>query len=561
MNNHRKINNRGLSMVELIISVTILSIIMAGMAAILSSMTRNFALSQTEIALQDNVQSTYTIVSNLIQEAQTETAKSTDKVVQTVGNRTYIISNNTGNKSQAEYSIIELDSSTNKLYLYHSNLYILNGTNYVKVAYPSDIKQDNNILATDVSAFTVDDSKYNDGYVVLGLKCEKRGRAASITQNVYLRNSNMSAEWGTTKVKQMESDIPEGYHVKSVENVTNSVGSYAKGATVSVTDFTLTGTYVKDDDESVVLPNKTIAKTDIVNVYDGHSISDDKQTINSDVVLTAETDNSTVYFIMVDDNGNFYWPSGAQAQLSVKSGTSFVNKDTDSNGGLNSEDTTNKKTSTNSNIEVSYTVDPGTASRNITATTTYTEDVMVCKFCKMKVIPPSNSWDPYKCNHAGYVAGVSKCKGDIQPTNYYYQANQIDPSNIETHHAGDKETTTEAYTTGTGVITIQNTGTQDIKKVKLIVYVDGGLFVRKSGNFITFKKASNTTMSVEYKSTSSNTADTAQYIELDISKLSAYPGDTRKSDILKINYNWAIPSSAYNAGTRPVVAVFSESHI
>ncbi len=549
MNNRRKLNNRGLSMVELIISVTILSIIMAGMAGILSAMTRNFSLSQTEITLQNNVQSTYSIVSNLIQEAQHETSKSTEKIVEVVGNRTYIIADNTNslNKDQASYSIIELDPSTHKLYLYHAGLYDAQADgSYKKVSYPANIKQDNNILATDVTAFSINTDKYDDGYVILGLRCEKRGRTASITENIYLRNSNMSAEWGTTKVKEMESDIPDGYHVLTVKTIENKNDfKYSAGAEVSKDDFTLTGNYVNDNDPTDILLDKKIRKTDIVNIYKG--LTDDGNHISlpagTEIILNMGNANMNAYFLMVDDNGNYYCPSGAKAELKIQAGGSFVNKDTSSGGGItNPED---KNASTNANIEVSSTYDTSsTFTKQLKGTG---PDTKSCKYCH-KPIKEADGFNEY------YQAWV----------HVENETNAGCPKRWNNLSADDLEIVSgsalQNFTCGKGVITIQNIGSTDAKNIKVVLYVDGGQFVKQSGDFLSFKKSTNSSIGVEYRTTSATSATSAQYVEIKITKLSCYPSDTRKSDLIKINYNWAIPTAAYNNGSRPSLAVFSETH-
>ena len=568
MKNLRKLNNKGLSMVEMIISVTILSIIMAGMAAILSSMSRNFSISQTEIALQDNVQSTYSVVANLIQEAQTETAKTTEKVVETSGNKVIITANDTQNKANSKYYVVELDPDDNKLYIDQGNLYTQSGIDtFTKNTIPStiiDSEKDSKILATDVTAFSVDDSKYEEGYVVLGLRCEKRGRKASITQNVYLRNSNKSAEEGSTKVKEMESDIPDNYHVKEVESIThNDSFTYSDGAAVAVTDFKLVATYVSDDDPTQVLLHKDVPKTDIT--YICKDLSDDGSYISipgSDkIVTTFSGDKMNIVFLLNDDHGQYYVPKGAKAVISKKSGNSFTNKDTSSAGGITNP--SGNSASTNANVEVSFSANTtSTTTQSITTTTTYTSDVRVCKGCGASVKYDPSDWRIYVCNHATPYDGTENacCKGDPDG-NKWSCSGKISSSYMEEHKAGDTVTATANYVTGTGVITIQNIGTTDIKNISVTVYVDGnGIFVKKGGAFLTFKKATSSGISTEYRTDVPTTANAAKYIKIDISKLSANATDSRKSDTIKINFNWGIPKADYDNGKRPQIAVFSETH-
>ena len=54
-----KNNNRGLSLVEMLASVAILSIVMAGAFWMLSVMSKSFTQSQREVELQNSTQATY----------------------------------------------------------------------------------------------------------------------------------------------------------------------------------------------------------------------------------------------------------------------------------------------------------------------------------------------------------------------------------------------------------------------------------------------------------------------------------------------------------------------
>ena len=59
-------NNKGLSLVELLVSVVILSFVMAGVGTMLVIMSSNFASSNSEVQVQESVQSTFTLVSDIV---------------------------------------------------------------------------------------------------------------------------------------------------------------------------------------------------------------------------------------------------------------------------------------------------------------------------------------------------------------------------------------------------------------------------------------------------------------------------------------------------------------
>ncbi|MGN0164978.1 MAG: type II secretion system protein J [Lachnospiraceae bacterium] len=217
-------NNKGFSLVEMMVAVAILSIVMIAVGWILSAMSKSFGNSQREVQLQDSVQTTYSIVSNLVKEAQSVNRGIENKYGALVidGNRVYIFDEEVNQSqsdrdlkiptSSATYHIIDFDQSKHKLYLYDASynpLDILDATTAdgkttytynpskfdekIKSVSSSTIRKPKYLLSNNVDSFTVVD-RLDSGYVVVELKLSYGSREASITQNVYLRNSNMSVE-------------------------------------------------------------------------------------------------------------------------------------------------------------------------------------------------------------------------------------------------------------------------------------------------------------------------------------------------------------------------------
>ncbi|MBP3238341.1 MAG: prepilin-type N-terminal cleavage/methylation domain-containing protein [Lachnospiraceae bacterium] len=561
MKNQKKINNNGLSLVELIISVTILSLIMIGMGAILSSMTRNFSLSQTEIALQDSVQSTYSIVSNLIQEAQTETAQSTEQVVDShsTTNRTVIKSNNTKDKQKAQYYVIEFNSDKKILYLTHGNMYTKkNDTgndeqDYTVNSLPSseDVQEQYNILATDVTAFEVDDSNYEDGYIIVGLKCEKRGRSASITQNVYLRNSNVSAEWGKNQVKTMEGFDSVGYRVTAITNKENTVKKYAKGADVEKKHFILKGTFVKDTEPKDTKYDQTIGST-AYTIYSENKLTPEG-TLDPDKIVTKIEKNMTVYFVF-NDGTEYYFPDNNSMDLEVIEGGSVSSNDpTDPKDGPGLTTPSDSSANSNAGLEVSYVYKEPTDT--LTPTIHLTGDGYIgCRKCKEKLVKSADYNEYYKA-YAHQDPDSSSC-----PNKY----NGLIYDGVDTADVAYMDPTGDyKCRTGEGVITIQNVGDEKIKTAEVVLYIEGlGAFYRSNttDKFVDFKTASSSGIGASYTSSALATDLGANYIDVKIDNL-IKNGDSRKGDQLKIIYKWAIPVDDYNAGVRPKIAVFKESYI
>lgn len=217
-----KNDNKGMSLVELMVAVAILSIIMLGIGFILSAMSKNFGQSQREVALQDSMQLTYSIVSDIVKSAQVVPVSETEhnQAIYKNGNNVYILTESFDQAAglgeakkvaskEATGHIISYDASKKKLYLYTAtydrtvgDTYNFNATDFEdkisNVNSASDINKPENLLANNVKSFDVVTTHMDDGYVIVNLELEYGGRTASITQNVYLRNSNKAVQWADT---------------------------------------------------------------------------------------------------------------------------------------------------------------------------------------------------------------------------------------------------------------------------------------------------------------------------------------------------------------------------
>lgn len=208
-------DNKGMSLVELMVAIGILSVIMVAVGWILSSMSKSFGNSQKEVALQDNVQTTYSLLSNLIKESQSVSDVKTiannkypnTPVWSDSANRYYIAAETATRESgvkgatdDAVAYIVDYDTNTKTLYLgqtiYNPNEVLngstINATKYADVFTDVNIRTDANLLARYVESFSVDISNVVKGYVVLSIKLKNGDREAEINQNVYLRNSGLS---------------------------------------------------------------------------------------------------------------------------------------------------------------------------------------------------------------------------------------------------------------------------------------------------------------------------------------------------------------------------------
>ena len=199
------------------------------------------------------------------------------------------------------------------LYLYAGSRYQRNNEtgSYEKIDYkavpPSDIQNRANLLAKNVTQFVVDTSKLGEGYVVLGIEAQYGSRKASITQNVYLRNSNKSAEWqqgGDPGSGDTDEEELEGYTLESIIKI-EQLKKFYVGSTPTINDFKLTGKYSKEgeDDKEAEIPKSDIKCEQLNKKFDesgDHDFTfevngtDIKKDITVDVLLpTASLTHST----------------------------------------------------------------------------------------------------------------------------------------------------------------------------------------------------------------------------------------------------------------------------
>ena len=236
----RNNKNKGFSLVELLVAVTILSIIMLAIGWILASMSKSFALSQKEVELQNSVQSTYTVVSDLIKEAQYDS--STVDCIEFSADKAYIIVQDKTTKENSVVYIVYRDSKK-RLYLYYTDLYESDGTviDYKGIG-AGTLTDDNNLLARNIESWSVDTSNIDNGYVVLSLKGKYGSRTASIVQNVYLRNSNEAVSVYSSDETSSDEDTTDysSYYITSIGGYSDSAVYSAIGDPIDLSTITFT---------------------------------------------------------------------------------------------------------------------------------------------------------------------------------------------------------------------------------------------------------------------------------------------------------------------------------
>lgn len=168
MNRNEMVKNQGMSLVELLVSVAVLGLAMVGILALMNASARYFSSSNREVEVQQELQTTFAMVSNMISEANS-TSKFTWSSDSTI----------IRGKKYA-YAIVK---SGSKLYAKEFNLSSQTPTTSITG------NNDENLLADHVDSFNIITTNYDDGYVTLSMKVKYGSREAAMTKNIFMRNS------------------------------------------------------------------------------------------------------------------------------------------------------------------------------------------------------------------------------------------------------------------------------------------------------------------------------------------------------------------------------------
>lgn len=514
-------NNKGFSLVEMLVAVAILSIVMAAIAWILSTMSKSFGNSQKEVQLQDSVQATYSIISDLIKESQTiETGGTTPPsvVFDSAKQRAYIIDEEKGGAAPSgTYYIVELNQR--KLYLTTGALYASGSSTMVdyEAVASTDVVKDANLLAANVEEFTIDTSKLADGYVVLAISLKYGTREASIAQNVYVRNSNTSAEWVKSASESTDpSEDLDGYKLISIDSVTCEKTQYSLGATAKKSDFVIKGTYENESDPTDT-KQVQIAESDFESAQIG-------------VPLNTMGSNTFAFTFKNSD-------LTASCDVMVSAGSAGLSLQNE-----NITAPTMNQINTSNEINVYYTANKATGTASFTSLVPASD---VCPLCggSVREEAAEGDWDTsgYKCNADGSNPGCQ---------NQYNKFST--PNHIDEHYE------TKAYKTGSGQFTIINESEiNDYSNVKVRLYIeraDTG-FTKPTGavGFLTLDVDDTTgTQSVTYDITGTVSSGYTEYIEITIPNM---PKGSEEDGFTSYTFNFAWASADASMTSDEVVAM------
>jgi prepilin-type N-terminal cleavage/methylation domain-containing protein len=172
-----KKNNKGFSLVELLISGAILGIVMVGIFAFMGVVTNYYSSQSAEVSLQDDLQSTFNYISNLVMSA--------DKGGVTFSGDTLKVVNG------SDVTFVRQEGTNNK------ELRVYSGS----------ISGDGDLLTEYVKTFKVTPGT---GYAAIEIEMTSMGQTAKLAQNVYMRNVAASGSTGTVTVTASGSGTSTG---------------------------------------------------------------------------------------------------------------------------------------------------------------------------------------------------------------------------------------------------------------------------------------------------------------------------------------------------------------
>ena len=167
--------NRGFTLVELLVSVAVLSIVTLGIGGLLKLAAEQYSNATKETEVQNLIQSTFASMSNAIEDAAIDVVFESNKLT---------IVNEDG------YIRFERDGS--KLYYDEVTAYSSATDNDGKIQEARDHETSKdeavNLLADHVKSFSVDTTTKDRGFIILNVTIEYHERSKNLVQNVFLRN-------------------------------------------------------------------------------------------------------------------------------------------------------------------------------------------------------------------------------------------------------------------------------------------------------------------------------------------------------------------------------------
>ena len=249
MNNEHIARDRGMSLIELLVSVAILGVAMVGIIALLNLSTSYFSNSSREVEIQQELQTTFALVSNMLADA----------------NGTVVYTGSADHSTATAHI-----ADTNNDYWIVKNEQKLYAVKNPADTSTSEITKDQNLLADHVDKFLLDLSHIDDGFVTLSMESSYGNRHASMSKNVYLRNSGK-----------------ERAEFLSQCTVGSSISDNKKGISFDITQNT--GADIGEG--SIVIRIKLSVYTSGATEHQTITFADSGTTLSGDIIIESQSFN------------------------------------------------------------------------------------------------------------------------------------------------------------------------------------------------------------------------------------------------------------------------------
>ena len=195
--------NQGFTLVELMVSIAVLSIVTLGVGGLLRLAANQYSNATQETEVQNLIQSTFASINNSLVDAEIGV-----DFVEWSGKSALVIAN--------KNNIVVFLKSGNKLYYTDTLTYTAgkkdsekldDAVTKAKTGFtPTDAE---NLLADHVTLFNVDKTNAENGWVVLSVKIQHHDRYKSMAQNVFLRNLSKTGVVTFKSASEAEEDDDE----------------------------------------------------------------------------------------------------------------------------------------------------------------------------------------------------------------------------------------------------------------------------------------------------------------------------------------------------------------
>ena len=328
MNNTKRLKNRsGFSLVELLVAIAIFSVIMTVVFSFMRSVNIQYGKGNTEINLQNEVQSLMAHLQDFIVNANASVGVSKDDN----NIKLFMIIDKDGLDND-EFRVIEFDDARGCLYYYSSDVFagkegmdsFKKETDKVKkfdeakkivtnnpIAYSSD-KVNTYLLTEDVTWFSVNTKNITDNYIVIGVTIEKNNSHYTAQKNIYLRNSLYEVGSNGSKTTT-EGEYYEGR--AATASAGEEVGG-SEGEAGTPTSETTAGVTVPEEGTTPVVEKVVITSCNITICYEGdafnpgdvdihvtYSDGSDKDTITRTIGQSYKDEENGKFCFKVDYQG------------------------------------------------------------------------------------------------------------------------------------------------------------------------------------------------------------------------------------------------------------------